>query len=189
MCFDILKLLFYYMIYLYAKFFKYRQVCFRGFTVILAYRNCHVSIGKGSMINSSWYTNLVGMQQRTTIIAWQSGRITIGENCGISGTTLFSIEEITIGDRVLIGANCKIIDHDFHPIKLKSRIENKIEDVQRRSIIIGHDCFIGMNSILLTGTVLGNNCIVGAGSVVSGNFPDNCIIAGNPAKIIRKITD
>lgn len=49
---------------------------------------------------------------------------------------------------------------------------------------IGDNCFIGMNSIILMGTHIGNNCIVGAGSVVHGTFPDNVVIAGNPAKII-----
>lgn len=42
-----------------------------------------------------------------------------------------------------------------------------------------------MNSIILKGTTLGENCIVGAGSVVSGNFPDNVVIAGNPARILK----
>lgn len=42
-----------------------------------------------------------------------------------------------------------------------------------------------MNSIILKGTTLGNNVVVGAGNVVHGTFQDNCIIAGNPAKIIK----
>ena len=46
-----------------------------------------------------------------------------------------------------------------------------------------------MNSIILKGTVLGKNVVVGAGSVVHGIFPDNCIIAGNPAKVIKFIEE
>lgn len=42
-----------------------------------------------------------------------------------------------------------------------------------------------MNSIILKGTVIGNNCVIGAGSVVHGKFEDNCVIAGNPAKVIK----
>ena len=49
---------------------------------------------------------------------------------------------------------------------------------------IGDNVFIGMRAIILMGARIGNNVIVGAGSVVSGNFPDNVVIAGNPAKII-----
>lgn len=51
--------------------------------------------------------------------------------------------------------------------------------------MIGKNCFIGCNSIILKGTVLGDGCVVGAGAVVCGKFEDNCVIAGNPAKVIR----
>ncbi|MDI9401162.1 MAG: acyltransferase [Limisphaerales bacterium] len=55
-----------------------------------------------------------------------------------------------------------------------------------RPIRIGDGCFIGANSIILKGTELGKNCVVGAGSVVCGKFPDNVIIAGNPAKVLKE---
>lgn len=50
---------------------------------------------------------------------------------------------------------------------------------------IGDQCFIGANSIVMPGVRIGNQCIVGAGSVVTKDVPDNCIVAGNPATIIR----
>ena len=96
------------------------------------------------------------------------------------------MKEITIGDNVLIGGNCKIIDNDFHPLPASQRVNQKVQDIKMRSITIGDGCFIGANSIILKGTTLGKNCVVGAGSVVSGIFPDNVIIAGNPAKIIKE---
>lgn len=52
--------------------------------------------------------------------------------------------------------------------------------------MIGEGCFLGANSIILKGTTLGKNVIVGAGSVVCGSFPDNVIIAGNPARIVKE---
>lgn len=56
----------------------------------------------------------------------------------------------------------------------------------RRSAL-AKNCFIGCNTILLKGTVLGDGCVVGAGVVVSGEFPANSVIAGNPASILRII--
>jgi len=57
-------------------------------------------------------------------------------------------------------------------------------------VVIGDNCFIGMNSIILKGTKIGNNCIVGAGSVLTGKeYPDNSVIVGNPAKVICTIDD
>ena len=57
--------------------------------------------------------------------------------------------------------------------------------LKKRPVVIGEGCFLGANSIILKGTTLGKNVVVGAGSVVSGTFPDNVIIAGNPARIIK----
>jgi len=132
-------------------------------------------------------TNLLGLYQRTIIIARYGGIINIGENTGISGSTIYSMSKISIGDNCIIGANCKIVDNDFHPLDPQKRIAEKFTDIRKKPIQIGNNCFIGMNSIILKGSVIGNNCVIGAGSVVAGIFQDNVIIAGNPAKIIKYI--
>ena len=59
--------------------------------------------------------------------------------------------------------------------------------VPSREIRIGKNCFIGCNSIILKGTVIGDGCVVGAGAVVCGKFGENCVIAGNPAKVIKRL--
>lgn len=51
---------------------------------------------------------------------------------------------------------------------------------------IGNKVWIGTNSIILKDTIIGDNCIIAANSVVKGVFPENCLIGGNPAKILRK---
>ena len=87
----------------------------------------------------------------------------------------------------MIGGNVKILDNDFHPIEIEARNRDIKEKILTKPIKIGKNCFIGCNSIILKGTELGDGCVVGAGAVISGKFESNSIIAGNPAKIIRKI--
>ncbi len=177
--------------YLKAKV-RYRdRVVFNGFSVVYAFRNSTIEfekddIGGGkTVVNSSWLSNMMGLYQRTIIVARHGGRITIGSGCGISGSTIYAMDSIKIGNNVLIGGNCKIVDNDFHPLDASIRKRNNPDDIKKAPIIIGDDCFIGANSIILKGTTLGRNCVVGAGSVVSGIFSDNVIIAGNPARVIK----
>ena len=165
-----------------------RDVHFKGWCVIHAFKGCNIKIGKGTSIFSSFSSNMLGLYQRCIIVARYGGKIEIGEHCGISGSTIYAWNSIKIGKYTRVGANCKIIDNDFHPVELEYRHKGLNEEYTRRAPIeIGDDCFIGMNSIILKGTKLGNNVIVGAGSVVHGYFPDNCIVAGNPAKIVKYI--
>lgn len=181
---------------LYLKYWcakiKYRRaVTFKGYTVCYSFPGSVIEFKQGNrktLINSDFISNMVGLYQRTIIVARYGGRVSIGAGCGISGATIYAIESIEIGNNVLVGGNCKIIDNDFHPLHADKRYPQKQEDVKRKPIIIGDGCFIGANSIILKGTKLGRNCVVGAGSVVSGTFPDNVIIAGNPAKIIKENT-
>lgn len=179
-------------IMLWLLFVKYRithrKINYKGFSVICSLSGGKIVIGGGTSLFSRFSSNMLGLYQRCIIVARYGGRIEIGENCGISGSTIYAWDSIRIGNYTRVGANCKIIDNDFHPVELEYRHKGLNEERTRRApIVIGDDCFIGMNSIILKGTTLGNNVIVGAGSVVHGTFPDNCIIAGNPARIVKYI--
>ncbi len=172
--------------YCYYKLFK-RNLKLKGFCVIFSFPGELYKI-RGGKINSSFTSNMLGLWQRTIMVARYGGRIEIGDGFGISGSTIYAYDSITIGKNATIGANCKIIDNDFHPLNPEQRRLGLNKEYTRRApIVIGDNCFIGMNSIILKGTRIGNNVIVGAGSVVQGAFPDNCIIAGNPAKVIRQL--
>ncbi len=79
---------------------------------------------------------------------------------------------VCIGDESYISAGACILTHDF---LRKFHCDT----------VVGRQCFIGMDAIVLPGVVIGDNCIVAAGSVVTGSIPSNCLIGGNPARIIR----
>jgi len=167
----------------------------KGLPVVYNKVGAKLKIGNNVTIKSSFLSNLVGLYSRSIIITRSpSAVIEIGDNVGISGATIYARKGIYIGDNTAIGANCKILDNDFHPIDSKERLR-LLQDAQggdsnlvlSKEIRIGKNCFIGCNSIILKGTVLGEGCVVGAGAVVAGKFDDNCVIAGNPARVIRRL--
>ncbi|HZK54103.1 MAG TPA: acyltransferase [Desulfosporosinus sp.] len=165
-----------------------KNLLLKGLPVIYNKSGATLTIGDNCTINSSFLSNLIGLYQRTVIVTRTAdARIFIGNNVGISGATIYARKGITIGNNTLIGGNVKIIDNDFHPIEIETRNQDIKEKIRTRIIIIGKNCFIGCNSIILKGTSLGDGVVVGAGSVVSGQFPDNVVIAGNPAKIINHL--
>ena len=157
-----------------------------GWPFIYRFPKGQITIGDDCSINSNFLSNLIGLYQRTIIIARGEGKIEIGDHVGISGTTLYAREGISVGDHTVIGANCKIFDNDFHSLDVNERNADIYDNLVTRPVHIGKNVFIGCNCIILKGTRIGDNCIVGAGSVVSGSFPDNVVIAGNPARIIKE---
>ena len=167
----------------------------KGIPVIYIKSGAQLRIGSNVTMRSSFLSNLIGMYCRTIIVARIPGAvIEIGDHVGISGTTIYARKGIYIGENTCIGANCKIMDNDFHPLDYEMRNEQLRDSkggerdvVPCREVRIGKNCFIGCNAIILKGTVLGDGCVVGAGAVVSGEFGDACVIAGNPAKVIRRL--
>lgn len=100
-------------------------------------------------------------------------------NFQTNGVYFQAIGKIQIGKGTYIAPNVGLItaNHDF---------ENLDQHQESKPIILGEKCWIGMNSVILPGVALGANTVVGAGSVVTKSFPEgNCVIAGNPAKVIR----
>ncbi len=173
-----------------------KKLRLQGTPVIFNKKGASMEIGEGVTIKSSFLSNLVGLYSRTIIVTRAPGAaIHIGNNVGISGSTIYARKGIYIGDNTAIGGNCKILDNDFHPLDAEQRIEllNDIhggdvaEVIPSKEIHIGKNCFIGCNAIILKGTELGDNCVVGAGAVVAGRFDANSVIVGNPARVIRKL--
>jgi acetyltransferase-like isoleucine patch superfamily enzyme len=116
--------------------------------------------------------------------------VKIGKNLKISHHTYIDLHRpnlIEIGDNVQITRGAMILGYDSvkdSPYFRKYFIENAYGKVR-----IGNNVYIGAYSIILPGITIGDNVIVGAGSIVTKDIPDNIIVAGNPAKIIKKIKE
>lgn len=165
-----------------------KKLVLKGIPFIYNTKGASLSIGEHCVIKSSFLSNLVGLYSRTILVTRIPGAvIEIGNNVGISGATIYARSKIVIGNNTNIGGNVKILDNDFHPVDPLARLMDDKEKIGTAPVHIGENCFIGCNVIILKGSKIGNNCVVGAGAVVSGSFEDNCMIAGNPAKTVKRI--
>ncbi|HBG07405.1 MAG: acetyltransferase [Geobacteraceae bacterium GWC2_58_44] len=110
----------------------------------------------------------------------------IGKNCKISSHT-FICEGVFVEDDVFIGHNVTFIN-DLYPRATTAGGELQTEeDWAVGKTVVKRGASIGSSSTLLSGITVGEGSIVGAGSVVTKDVPPFCIVAGNPARILRKI--
>ncbi len=136
--------------------------------------NHKVHIGKGCTINDGEF-----------ILSQDDGSICIGDSTFINSANLYSSESapIEIGSKCGIAWDIEIYTGDFHPIydrKTNERINGA------RGVSIADDVFIGAHVLILKGVTIGPDTVVGAGSTVASNVPANCIVAGTPARVVRK---
>lgn len=117
-----------------------------------------------------------------------TARIVLGDRAWLNGAVVASRSRpVVIGAGTIFAGNVVVIDSDHHklwPPEERMTFTTTDED---RAVAIGENCWLGLNVIVLKGTILGDNVVVGAGSVVAGEFPPNCVIAGSPARIIRHL--
>ena len=111
---------------------------------------------------------------------------------------LAAAELITIGDDVLVAWGVTIVDHDSHSlvfgkrkddVSLWARGEKRWDDVPVEPVTVGDKAWIGLNAIILKGVTLGEGAVVGAGSVVTRNVASWTVVAGNPARVIRMLSE
>ena len=147
-----------------------------------------IIIGNYFISNNKLSSNSIGVFQPCYFnISTSGSKIIIGDNVGISGTTINATTSVTIEDNVLIGTGCLITDTDSHPILWNERRFGGVAN--SAPVIIEHDVFIGARSIILKGVRIGARSVIGAGSVVTKSIPPNSIAAGNPCKVIKIINN
>jgi maltose O-acetyltransferase len=116
--------------------------------------------------------------RRTLVTGW--GRIRMGDRVFLnSGTVLFSVLEVVIGNEVAIANEAYLMDSDSHGVEGRP--------VKEAPIHIGDGTWIGARAMVLPGVTIGRRCLIAAGAVVSRDVPDDTLVAGNPARVVREL--
>lgn len=113
-------------------------------------------------------------------------KVNIGDNVFIGfNFSLLAATNLTIEDNVLIASNVLITseNHGMNPTEHESYAQTPLEV---KPVKIESGCWLGEKSIILPGVTLGKRCIVAAGAVVTKSYPDYCLLAGVPAKCIKR---
>lgn len=125
----------------------------------------------------------VGIWQKSRIIQrLPHAKIIIGEHTHIYGANICSSEEIRIGSDCQIACGVMIMDYNAHNTYGFPR---GVALDKSSPVHIGDNVWIGVNSIILKGSEIGNNSIIAAGTVVKGTYPPYSLIVGNPAKLVK----
>lgn len=133
-----------------------------------------VSIGRGTSIECTGSIKQIGKGLK------------VGNNVGLGDMCHYGCAGgIEIGDNTIIGIYVTMHseNHNF----TDKNVPIRMQGVNHKGIKIGKNCWIGAKSTILDGTIIGNGCIIAAGAVVTGEFPDYCVIGGVPAKIIKTL--
>lgn len=119
----------------------------------------------------------------------------VGENFYANyNLTILDCCPVKIGNNVFIGPNCSLLTpmHGFLPSdrNLRTRENGELYDLEyAKPITIGNDCWLGGNVVICGGVTVGEGCVIGAGSVVTRDLPPYSLAVGNPARVVRKITE
>jgi len=112
-------------------------------------------------------------------------KLHLGENCAIASFVhIWSNEEVTIGAESIIAAHVQISSSTHNYLRRPYRSE-RID----RKVVIGRNVWIGSGAIVLPGVSIGDNAVIGAGSVVTKDVPENALVYGVPARVIKDLGD
>jgi|SRR5690625_3364466 len=130
-------------------------------------------IGEGSEIRPPFYVDF-------------GSRITIGAGCFLNfNVVALDVAPITLGDGVLIGPNVQLLT-PTHPLDPQRRREGWEGG---EPITIEDNVWLGGGAIICPGVTIGENSIIGAGAVVTKDIPANVVAVGNPARVVKQLTD
>jgi serine acetyltransferase len=147
----------------------------------------HISIGEATLL-AAHVSLSVGMAPGQPLAPGVTSPVLrIGDRCSIGRAShIVAHRSVRIGDDVITGPHCYVTDqnHVYADPDVPIGQQWPTDD----PVVIGDGSWLGAGAIVLPGTRLGRNTVVGAASVVRGEFPDNAVLAGAPAKVVRRYT-
>lgn len=156
-----------------------RHIRFYGMPYIQRSISGSLVLGSNCTFRSAPTSNLIGINHPCILTVNPKAELSIGDNCGFSGTVIGCFSKIVLEEGVRCGANTLITDGDWHP--------NDWRSSKPRPIRIEKNVWLGVNVIVMKGVHIGENTVIGAGSIVTSDIPSNVIAAGNPCKVIKAL--
>lgn len=141
-------------------------------------RPCTLWMGDNSQLISKGFT----MYEGAAVVVIEGGTLTLGRNSYMNKSLIQCANSITIGDNCAIASDVLIQDTDFHPILDENGTPKPIS----KPIVIGNKVWICAKATILKGVAIGDGAIIAAGAVVTKDVPARCVVAGNPAKVVRE---
>lgn len=148
-----------------------------------------ISIGHRCVLSSDFQANPLnrGAYVSFTLLE-KNSLISIGNDCGLSSCSIISKISVKIGNEVLVGAGVIITDTDFHKIgSYNRRYHSNQVDIACKPVCIEDNVWLGANVMILKGVTIGRNSVVAAGSIVTKTVAPDTLVAGIPARAIKKI--
>lgn len=162
-----------------------RGLSLLGLPLVSVAPGATIRLGERVALCSSSRDTALGVSHPVILRAMQPGaRLTIGDDCALSGTSVCAALSVTIGNRCLFGADVLVVDTDFHPLQAQGRRHATVGEAASRPVVIGHDVFVGARAIILKGVTVGDGAVIGAGSVVTQDVPSGALVGGNPARVL-----
>jgi acetyltransferase-like isoleucine patch superfamily enzyme len=135
-------------------------------------RNAMVSLGRWSWLGRGCK---IRVHEGEVAVGAKS---VLGQECTIS-----AYQHVSIGRECIIADRVMMIDFDHGVVETERPIRE--QGIYKRDVRVGHNVWIGYGACLLRGVTVGNNCVIGTNSVVNRDVPDDAVVAGIPARVLR----